>query len=101
MIIFFWENFSPEVPLTLKIFIKNIAKTYKDESYFELACDKVTRQGYWVLDQSDRKYVEKQHFPKKQMCFVAMGGALKKPFFELIPVGEKLNAKRLEFNRET
>ena len=70
-------------------------KTLKDESYFELACDKVTRQGYWVLDKSDRKYVEKQHYPKKQMCFVALGSALKKPFVELIPVGEKLNAKRL------
>ena len=69
-------------------------KTFKDESMFELACDKVTRQGYWILDKSDRKYVEQQHYPKKQMCFVALGGALKKPFVELIPLGEKLNAKR-------
>ena len=31
------------------------------------------------------------------MCFIAMGSALKKPFVELIPIGEKLNAKRSFF----
>ena len=75
--------------------VKDITiKTFKDESMFELACDKVTRQGYWVLDPSDRKYVDQHHYPKKQMCFIAMGSALKKPFVELIPMGEKLNAQR-------
>ena len=74
-------------------------KTFKDESPFELACDKVTRQGRWILDKSDRKYVEKQHFPKKQMCFIAMGSALKKPFVELVPMGEKLNAKRFNISK--
>ena len=60
-----------------------------------MACDKVTRKGYWVLDKSDRKYVDVQHFPKKQLCFIALAGAMQKPFVELIPMGQKLNAKRL------
>ena len=36
-----------------------------------------------------------QHFPQKQLCFIALAGAMQKPFVELIPLGQKLNAKRL------
>ena len=49
------------------------------------------------MDKSDRKYIEKRQYPKKQMVFVAMGSCFKKPFVEIIDIGEKLDAKRFLF----
>ena len=59
----------------------------------ELNVDKVTKQGYWCMDPQDRKYVDKIHFPKRQMLFVALATGIQKPFYRLIEMKKTLNSK--------
>ena len=74
--------------MTVKVLI---FVTVKDESLVELGVDKVTNQGAWLLDASDRKYISKVQFPTRAMLFVALGSALEKPYFEIIePVGARV-----------
>ena len=57
--------------------------TFTDESLIELGLDKITNQGAWLLDASDRKYISKVQFPKRALLFVALGGAL---YYDLITI---------------
>ena len=68
--------------------------TFTDETLIELGMDKITNQGAWLLDASDRKYISKVQFPKRAMLFVALGGALEKPYYEIIePIGARVWCK--------
>ena len=74
--------------MTVKVLI---FVTVKDESLVELGIDKVTNQGAWLLDASDRKYISKVQFPTRAMLFVALGSALEKPYYEIIePIGARV-----------
>ena len=97
--------------------------TWKDETPCELGHDPETKQGCWILDKEDRRYIvksflyfklfyifilnygfslcdlrklltEKVHFPKKMMLFAAVGTCLPKPYWEFIEIGSRLNAKK-------
>ena len=110
--------------ISIKIVIS--LNTWKDETPCELGHDPETKQGCWILDKEDRRYIvksflyfklfyifilnygfslcdlrklltEKVHFPKKMMLFAAVGTCLPKPYWEFIEIGSRLNAKKWAF----